>query len=71
VAFEELTGSSAYKQGITYGALTGGQDYIKLVTSQYNFKLGTVTHPGGLSTALVKNDTSFFTVRLNGMFTGA
>jgi hypothetical protein len=70
VEFEDINDSTAQKQGITHAVLVGGEDYIRLVTSQYNFNLGTVTHPGELTTALVRSDTSFFTVRINGMFRG-
>jgi hypothetical protein len=70
VEFEDINDSTAQKQGITHAVLVGGEDYIRLVTSQYNFNLGTVTHPGALTTALVRSDTSFFTVRINGMFRG-
>lgn len=69
--FEEIPGDSAQKQGVSYAVLVSGQDYIKIVTSQLNFKFGTVTHPGGLSTQLVKRDTSYFRVRINGMFQGS
>jgi len=70
VEFEENPGP-VQKQGITYAELVSGTDYMKLHTSQFNFKLGTVTHPGSLTTALVRSDTSFFVVRINGMFTGS
>ena len=71
VEFQDIDNSSSQKQGITYARLVGGEDYIRLVTSQYNFKLGTVAHQADLTTALVRGNTSFFTVRINGMFTGS
>ena len=71
VQFEQIAGDASQKQGVAFGVLAGGAKHIKIVTSEYNFKLGNVTHPGGFSTAIVDDDTSYFSVYLNGMFAGS
>lgn len=71
VQFEQLPGGTdTQAPGVIHGVLASGADHIKLVASEYNFKTGAITYPGGLSTSLVKDDTSFFTVQLNGIFQG-